>query len=111
MDGKRAKAKKRRQRFKQEAPLSDRLLKLAANARHEAARLPLGSQRDHLLRKAKQAEVVASLDQWLSLPRKQAPQAHSEGRASTTATGSFYNRAAASESPRAPFCAAGLKRV
>lgn len=89
MDGKRAKAKKRRQRFKQETSLSDRLLKLAANARHEAARLPFGSQRDHLLRKAKQAEIGASLDQWLSLPRKQAPQANSEARASTTATGSF----------------------
>jgi hypothetical protein len=69
MDGKRAKVKKRRRRFKQEAPLSERLLKLAADARYEASRLPFGSQRDHLLRKAKQAEIVASLDQWLLLPR------------------------------------------
>ena len=69
MDGTRVKAKGRRQRFKQEAPLSERLLKMAADARHEASRLPFGSQRDHLLKKAEQAEIVASLDQWLSLPR------------------------------------------
>jgi hypothetical protein len=75
MDGKRPKAKKRRRRFKQKAPLSERLLKIAADARHEATRLPFGSQRDHLLRKAKQAEIVASLDKSLSLPSSQAPQA------------------------------------
>lgn len=69
MDGKQVKTRARRKRVKQEALLGERLLKMAADARHEASRLPLGSQRDRLLRKAKQAETVASLDQWLSLPR------------------------------------------
>jgi hypothetical protein len=69
MDGKPVQAKKRRRRFKQEVPLSERLLKMAADARQEASRLPFGSQRDHLLKKAKQAEIVASLGHWLSLPR------------------------------------------
>jgi hypothetical protein len=69
MDGKHVKANGRRRRFKQETPLNERLLKMAADARHEASQLPFGSQRDHLLRRAKQAEVVASLGRWLSLPR------------------------------------------
>ena len=69
MDGKQVKAKARRRRFKQEAPLSERLLKMAADARHEASQLPFGSERDHLLRKAEQAEVVASFGHWLSLSR------------------------------------------
>jgi hypothetical protein len=69
MDGKQVKAKARRRRFKQEAPLSERLLKMAEDARHEASQLPFGSERDHLLRKAEQAEIVASLGHWLSLPR------------------------------------------
>jgi hypothetical protein len=69
MNEKSVKAKRRRRRLKQEAPLSQRLLKMAAEARHEASQLPFGSQRDHLLRKAKQAETVASLGESLSLPR------------------------------------------
>jgi hypothetical protein len=61
MDGKRVKAKRERRRLKQEAPLRERLLKMAADARHEASRLPFGSERNRLLRKAKQAEIGASL--------------------------------------------------
>jgi hypothetical protein len=68
MNGKRVKAKKRRRRFKQEVPLSERLLKMAADARYKASQLPFGSQRDHLLQKAQQAEIAVSLGQWLSLP-------------------------------------------
>ena len=74
MDGKRMKAKRKRRRLKQEVPLRERLLKMAAAARHEASRLPLGSERNRLLRMAKQAEIAASFDQWLSLPREQPPQ-------------------------------------
>jgi hypothetical protein len=74
MDGKRVKAKRKRRRFKQEAPLGARLLKMATEARHEASRLPLGSERSRLLRKAKQAEIGASFDLLLSLPREKLPQ-------------------------------------
>ena len=74
MDGKRVKTKRKRRRLKQEAPLRERLLKMATDARQEASRLPLGSERNRLLRKAEQAEIGASFDQLLSLPREQTPQ-------------------------------------
>jgi hypothetical protein len=46
----------KRRRFKQTESLQDRLTALAKDARAEAAELPPGTERDDLLRKARQAD-------------------------------------------------------
>jgi hypothetical protein len=72
MDGK--VVKKRRRRIKQELSLRTRLLKSARAAREKADRLPPGEERLALLRKARQAEVVADFEVWLSTPGLGAPK-------------------------------------
>jgi hypothetical protein len=60
--------KKRRNRIKQTVPLRERLLKSAEFARERANQLPPGQERQGLLRKAQQAEVVADLETSLGRP-------------------------------------------
>jgi len=50
----------------QSKSLKDRLLQEAEQAREQAKALPLGSPRDALLKKARQAEAAAQIDGWLS---------------------------------------------
>jgi hypothetical protein len=52
----------------------DRLLQEAKQAREQAEALPLGSQRDALLKKASQAETAARIDEWLDSPGLQPPK-------------------------------------
>jgi hypothetical protein len=66
--------KKRRRRVKQELPLRLRLLKSARAAREKADRLPPGEERLTLLKKARQAEIVADFEVWLSTPGLPAPK-------------------------------------
>ena len=54
--------KMRRRRVKQTVPLGERLLKSAELARERASQLPPGNERQILMRKARQAEVVADLE-------------------------------------------------
>jgi hypothetical protein len=51
----------------------DRLLKNAQKVREEAATLPAGPAREHLLRMARQSETAAGIDDWISSPGSQAP--------------------------------------
>ena len=60
--------KKRRMRFKQTVSLQERLAAFAREIRDQASRLPPGSERDELLRKAKLADTAASIDRWRSTP-------------------------------------------
>jgi hypothetical protein len=55
-----------RRRFKQEAPLDQRLEDHAKRLREEAKRTPAGIKRDDLLRRARQAETAARMSGWLS---------------------------------------------
>jgi hypothetical protein len=66
--------KRRRRRVKQELPLRARLLKSAKAARERATRLPPGEERQDLLKKARQAEIVADLEVWLSTPGLPVPK-------------------------------------
>jgi hypothetical protein len=63
-----------RRRYKQTAPLKDRLETFAQDAREEAEKLPPGIERDHMLRKASQADTAAHLDEWCNSPELQPPK-------------------------------------
>lgn len=65
---------KQRHRFKQETSLSERLVGQANRCREQASRLPPGRQRDALLEKARQADTVAHLNDWISSPGEQQPK-------------------------------------
>ncbi|TYM00140.1 hypothetical protein FXB40_01110 [Bradyrhizobium rifense] len=58
----------KRNRRKQTVPFDQRLQRVAGEARAAAGNLPDGQQRDALLRKAKQAETAAQMNEWLSSP-------------------------------------------
>ena len=54
-----------RRRFKQTQSLKDRLVSQVKRLREEAKTLPPGSERESKLRKARQAETAAHIDEWL----------------------------------------------
>lgn len=62
-----------RRRFKQLLSLSERLDEEAARLRAQAKSLPQGWDREYLIRKARQAETAAHIDEWLSSPGLRAP--------------------------------------
>jgi hypothetical protein len=53
-----------RRRFKQKQSFEDRLASYAKTAREVAALLPLGAEKDELLRKARQADTAAHINAW-----------------------------------------------
>ena len=55
-------------RFKQQPSLQDRLASFATLTRKQASLLRPGAERDELLRKARQADDAADLDEWASSP-------------------------------------------
>ena len=63
----------RRRRVKHETSFKDRLLKSAQDAREQAARLPAGPARDRLLQTARQSEIAANIDTWISSPGSRPP--------------------------------------
>lgn len=62
-----------RRRFRQTAPLKDRLISFAQEAR-ERARLLTGTERDTLLKKARQADTAAHIEDWANSPGLQPPK-------------------------------------
>jgi hypothetical protein len=63
-----------RRRFKNTLTFPDRLAKDAERFRQEAETKPPGQERDSLLRKARQAETAAHIDQWIDSPGLQPPK-------------------------------------
>ena len=63
-----------RRRFKQTLTLQERLLAWANQVRAQAAKLPPGTMRDTLLRKANQADTAAHLNDWANSPGLQPPK-------------------------------------
>ncbi len=61
-------------RFKNTLTCPDRLAKEADRFRREAETKPPGQERDDLLRKARQAETAADIDQWVSSSGLQPPK-------------------------------------
>ncbi len=64
-----------RRRFKQGAPLELRLADQAERLRKEARGTPPGIEREKLLRRARQAETAAHMQEWLTSPGLQPPKA------------------------------------
>jgi hypothetical protein len=64
----------KRRRFRQTASFQDRLTAFAQDAREEAAKLPPGVEQDDMLRKARQADTAAHLDEWANSPGLQPPK-------------------------------------
>jgi hypothetical protein len=64
-----------RRRFKQSAPLELRLADQAERLRKEAKGTPPGIEREKLLRRARQAETAAHMQEWLTSPGLQPPKA------------------------------------
>jgi hypothetical protein len=56
----------KRLRFKQDKALGERLIKEARVAREKAEQLPPGEERADLLKKARQADTAAHVDEWLN---------------------------------------------
>ena len=63
-----------RRRFKQDAPLDQRLADHAKRLRNEARGTPPGIKRDDLIRRARQAETAARMSEWLTSPGLQPPK-------------------------------------
>ena len=59
---------KHRRRFQQHLSLEKRLALFAKAAREKASLLRPGAERDELLRKARQADDAADLDEWFARP-------------------------------------------
>jgi hypothetical protein len=65
---------RKRNRRKQTKSTSERLLEAAAEARSQASLLPPGPLRQELLRKAREAETAANLNEWLTSPGLRPPK-------------------------------------
>jgi hypothetical protein len=63
----------RRLRFSQTQLLQDRLLTWTEEVREQAAKLPPGPERDALLKKLRQADTAAQMEDWLNSPGLQPP--------------------------------------
>ena len=57
-----------RRRFKQAAPLDQRMTEQAERLRQEAQGTPPGVQRDKLIRQARQLETASHMQDWLTSP-------------------------------------------
>jgi hypothetical protein len=64
----------KRNRRKNSVPFDERLQKAASEAREAAQRLPQGQEREALLKKARQVETAADLNEWLTSPGLQSPR-------------------------------------
>jgi hypothetical protein len=62
-----------RRRFKETAPLDQRLVEESQRLRQEARGTPPGIEREMLIRRARQAETAAHIQEWLTSPGLQAP--------------------------------------
>jgi hypothetical protein len=58
----------RRSRRKQTVSFDQRLRQAASDAREAAHELPAGQERDTLIKKARQAETAATINEWLTSP-------------------------------------------
>jgi hypothetical protein len=63
-----------RRSFRNILTFPDRMAKEAERFRQEAETKPPGQERDDLLRKARQAETAAPIDQWIASPGLRPPE-------------------------------------
>jgi hypothetical protein len=63
-----------RRRFKQVTSFKDRLAQEAESLRRQAQEMPPGVPQEKILRKARQAETAARIEEWLASPGLQPPK-------------------------------------
>jgi len=63
-----------RRRFNQVLTFPERLDQEAQRLRSDAEKLSPGTERDELIRKARQAETASHVNEWLSSPGLQSPK-------------------------------------
>ena len=63
-----------RRRFKQTSPLDQRQEEQAKRLRKEARGTPPGVEREKLIRKARQSETAAHIQEWLTSPGLRPPK-------------------------------------
>jgi hypothetical protein len=63
-----------RNRFTQTIAFGDRLAQEAERLRQNARTVPIGKERENLLRKARQLETASHINEWLSSPGLQTPR-------------------------------------
>jgi hypothetical protein len=63
-----------RRKFKQTMSLEERLAQEARRFREKASLLPPGIEREHALRRARQAETGSHMSEWLRSPGLQPPE-------------------------------------
>jgi hypothetical protein len=63
-----------RRRFKQRQSFKDRLTAWAESVRKQAEKLTPGPERDLMMKKARQADTAAHLDDWVNSPELQPPK-------------------------------------
>ena len=63
-----------RQRVVQTVPLIERLDQVSQRLKEEAKKLRPGKERQEMLRKARQADIAASITQWISSPGVEPPE-------------------------------------
>ncbi len=64
----------KRNRRKNAVSFDERLQRATAEAREAARKLPQGCERDALLKRARQTETAAHINEWLSSPGLQSPK-------------------------------------
>ena len=64
----------KRRCFKQDKALGERLIEEARRARAEAEQLPLGAECEGLLKKARQADTAAHINDWVTSPGLRSPE-------------------------------------
>jgi hypothetical protein len=64
----------KRRRFKQSVPLKDRLTAFANDVRAKASLMPPCPERTDLIRRARQADTAAHLDDWVNSPGLRPPK-------------------------------------
>jgi hypothetical protein len=64
----------RRRRFRRLLFLTERVHQEAALLRAQAEKLPHGSEREKLIRKAREADTATHIDEWLDSPGLRTPQ-------------------------------------
>ena len=62
-----------RRRFKQAEPLDERLAAESQRLRKEAQGTPPGIERNRLIRRARQADTAAQIEEWLKSPGLKSP--------------------------------------
>jgi hypothetical protein len=63
-----------RRRIKQTLSLEERLVTEANRLRDKANSLPMGGERERLIRLARQAETASHMNEWLTSPGLQGPK-------------------------------------